>query len=312
MGLGFLADVLQSNLLRNLGLGLLLIGCAAQDLSGRSDDSVDSVMPGLSDSAPVVAASALLFETYAEQSSTVYVVTVPPNYTVGVDVRDTLQTVAAFANETGAEVVLNGGFFDPNNGKTTSYVVISGDAVADPAENERLVGNPNLAPYLEQILNRSAFRRYDCGGTQRYDIVRHNTPAPTGCTLVDAIGAGPQLLPRDTSLEEGFTAMDAQGRLVRDAIGSVQRNARSAVGLRADGTVLLVMVAQQAPTESGMTLAELAAFMQGLGVEQALNLDGGSSASLVVQGEAVYGRLTGEGQAVMRPVKSVLTVIPAD
>ncbi len=290
-----------------LGLGLLLAGCTrpiAQIVS-PVEPPVEPV--SVADAAePVV--TELMMETHETADATVFVVTVPTTYTVSVAASETLQTVETFATETGADVVLNAGFFDPVNGKTTSQIVVDGAVVADPADNERLVGNPNLAEYLDPILNRSEFRRYDCDGQPRYEIAPRNGDFPGGCTFVDAVGGGPQLLPQDTSLAEAFTDVDDNGQLVRDAIGSLQRNARSAVGLRSDGTVLLFMVAQREATGSGMTLAEFATFMQAQGVEQALNLDGGSSSSLVFEGEAVYGRLDAEGEPVRRPVKSVLVV----
>jgi exopolysaccharide biosynthesis protein len=44
------------------------------------------------------------------------------------------------------------------------------------------------------------------------------------------------------------------------------------------------------------------------GAVQALNLDGGSSATLVYDGAVYYGRLKGAGEVVQRPVKSILWV----
>ena len=142
----------------------------------------------------------------------------------------------------------------------------------------------------------------------------HSLSFPDGCTLHSSLGAGPQLLP-DTSQVEGFTDY-ADGRLIRDAIGSQQRNARSAIGIRRDGTLLWVMVAQTEPT-SGMTLAELAKFMKTtLGTEKALNLDGGSSSSLYAAAlmannngvYTYYGRLNQQMQQIQRPIKSVLLI----
>ncbi|MEM8807095.1 MAG: phosphodiester glycosidase family protein [Cyanobacteria bacterium P01_G01_bin.38] len=250
----------------------------------------------------------LLPETYEAANATVHMLTIPKEYTVSVAVSDQLQTVETFAERTGSIAVLNAGFFDPQNAQTTSHIMINGEAVADPADNERLVGNPDLAPYLDQILNRSEFRRYDCTGKPRYDITLHSASVPDGCALVDAIGAGPQLLPENTAYSEGFTDY-ADEVIIRDAIGTESRNARTAVGIKADGSVMWFMVAQNPGSGTGMTLDELAEFMQLWGVEKALNLDGGSSSSMVFEGTAYYGRLDAEGNAVERPVKSVLTVV---
>ncbi len=245
----------------------------------------------------------------------VYVLTIPPNEAVEVAISDGLKTVEEFAADTEAMAVLNGGFFDPNNGQTTSFMTVNGELVADPRNNRRLIDNPDLSVYMEQILNRSEFRRYACGGDIRYDIAFHNADAPNGCTIHSSLGAGPQLIP-DTSQVEGFTDY-ADGALMRDAIGTQQRNARSAIGLQENGTLLWVMVAQTGPT-GGMTLAELTEFMITLGAEKALNLDGGSSSSLYVAesftargvAQSYYGRLDQQGQKIQRPIKSVL-IIPS-
>ena len=189
----------------------------------------------------------------------VHVMTIPGNYPVEIAVSDVLKTVEEFATATGALAVLNGGFFDPKNAQTTSFIAINGTLVADPRHNPRLIDNPDLTVYIDQILNRSEFRRYNCAGRIRYDITAHNTSIPQGCELHSSLGAGPQLLPDDTSLAEGFIDY-ANNLLVRDAIGSQQRNARSAIGIQQDGTLVWLMVEQVAPN-GGMTLAELTDFM---------------------------------------------------
>lgn len=257
-----------------------------------------------------------VYETVSLPAATVHVVTIPDpvRYPVQVAVVDELARVDQIASqvcsgEGCAAAAINAGFFDPNNGLTTSYVIEDGALVADPNQNERLIGNSDLASYMGRILNRSEFRRYDCDGTPSYAITFHQAPMPTGCALVDAVGAGPQLLPQDTSVEEGFIDRTAR----RDALGSQSPNARSAVGLKADGSVVLVMVAQvPGVSPSGMTMGEVAAFMSDRGVTQALNLDGGSSSTLMYGGTTHYGRLNAAGELVQRPVKSILWVANPD
>jgi exopolysaccharide biosynthesis protein len=57
---------------------------------------------------------------------------------------------------------------------------------------------------------------------------------------------------------------------------------------------------------SGISLAELAKFLKTLGVEEGMNLDGGSSSSFYYQGKTYYGKLDKQRNPVKRPVKSVL------
>jgi Phosphodiester glycosidase len=204
---------------------------------------------------------------------------------------------------------MNAGFFDPVNHKTTSRVVIDHREVVSPRQNERLMNNPDLSSYLNAILDRSEFRQYRCGAATRYDITARSSPSPVGCELQQAIAGGPQLLPNNTAQQEGFTDYK-DGKLTRDAIGMTQSNARTAIGITAEGNVVWVMIAQKVNPSgaSGMTLAELAAFLKGVGVKQALNLDGGTSSSLYFNGQVHYGKLDTQGQSIPRAVKSMLVL----
>jgi hypothetical protein len=221
-------------------------------------------------------------------------------------ISPTLETIEQFAQREEAIAILNAGFFDPTNQKSTSYITLNRELIADPRQNERLMENPALLPYLDRILNRTEIRHYQCQQLERFDLARHLDPPPANCEIVDAIGGGPQLLPDLTLEQEGF--FDAQGEVIRDPLGSHQRNARTALGLMPDGDMLWVMVAQKPdlPGDSGMMLTELADFMKTLGVEKAVNLDGGSSSSLYYDGKAFYGRVNEQGERVERSVKSVL------
>jgi exopolysaccharide biosynthesis protein len=220
-------------------------------------------------------------------------------------ISEKVETVEEFARKHRAKAIANAGFFDPANQKSTSYVIISSQVVADPKENDRLVNNPNLKPYLSQILNRTEFRRYQCGQTNRYDIVLHNESTPAGCQLIDSIGAGPSLLPELTLVPEGFVD-ESNGR---DALGSKQPNARTAIGITPDGGIAIVMVAQKpSTTATGISLPALADLMKTLGVNKAMNLDGGSSSSLDYNGKTFYGKVNLVGKPIKRPVKSFLLV----
>lgn len=262
-------------------------------------------------SIPTVASSPPKTIRYFERTlpqSIAHILLIPANskFLVTPALSEKVGTVEEFAQKYRAVAILNAGFFDPVNQKSTSYIVVQGKLVADPKQNERLVNNPNLKPYLSQIFNRTEFRRYLCGQTVRYDIALHSQSPPAGCKLVDAVGAGPRLLPELTSVQEGF--VDNTNK--RDALGSNQPNARTAVGITRDGSLVLVMVAQKssAPANSGVSLPVLADLMKTLGADQAMNLDGGSSSSLYYKGKTFYGKVDLEGNSIKRRVKSVLLV----
>lgn len=284
-----------------ISLGIMLLSCQSQQPLDSSTYATKSPPPEIQ------------YQTHTFDRSTIHTLSIPPHggFLVTPAVESQLSNLATFLDKYQPIAIINGGFFDPNNQKTASYIILNGDLVADPSTNERLVNNPKLVPYIDKILNRSEFRRYQCNSKTRYDIVLHSEPIPEDCQLVDALGAGPMLLPEDNSFEEGFVDY-ANEQVIRDALGSQRPNARSAVGITPEGTIILAMVAQIAdyPANSGISLPNLATFLKTLGVEKAMNLDGGSSTSFSYQGVTIYGRVDTEGNYVQRPIKSVLMVIP--
>jgi hypothetical protein len=111
---------------------------------------------------------------------------------------------------------------------------------------------------------------------------RRDLPAePAG----DLLQAGPMLVAggvpsiRPGEDLEGFSAGSRQF----DSDISDGRYPRAALGLGPDEMIAVVSEGR-ADDEAGLTLAELATGMIGLGATEAINLDGGGSASLVVGG----------------------------
>ena len=252
---------------------------------------------------------AISYQTYPQPNSIIHVITIPhgSNYEIVPTATSELTTLKKFVLQSNAIAGINGGFFDPKNQETTSYILQQGKVLADPRNNIRLIENLKVQPYLGKILNRSEFRSYRCGKDINYDIALHSDPIPLGCQLQNALGAGPKILPLETSVQEGFVAYK-DGKVVRNAIGTTSRNARSAIAITKNQDILLVMVAQRSHKDSGMSLSELANFLSSLGVVRAMNLDGGSSSAISYQGQIIYGRLDRDGNDVKRSLKSVLLV----
>ncbi|UIE39439.1 phosphodiester glycosidase family protein [Leptodesmis sichuanensis] len=302
-------DKIRVRIFGFMGMGMLVVACS-QSLPLMSSSPTAQSPVSLS---PVVSPSPAKIEFKVERlpDSIVYTLHIPNQgqYLVTPGVANTIEPLASFVQTYGAIAAINGGFFDPKNQKSTSAAIVQARQVAKPEDNERLMTNPDLLPYLDKILNRSEFRQYRCGSQIVYDItLRQTLPAP-GCELESALGGGPQLLPDITLVQEGFQDI-SNGKVIRDSLASDRRNARSAIGITRDGAIVLVMVGQKpnAPTNSGMTLKELTHYLKSLKVQKAMNLDGGSSAALYYGGETIYGKVNESGEAVQRPVKSALLV----
>lgn len=251
-------------------------------------------------------------------SGTVYILTIPKDsrFKVVPLMTETLAGIESKAWQANKPIfIINGGYFDPNNRLTTSFVYLQGVLAGDPRLNTRLVDNPKLQPYLPSIFNRTEFRVYHCQGNgvsrTRYDITLHDAAPPAGCILRDAVGAGPALLPKMTEREEAFVDYNEQDKITRDPIGVCAKNARSALGLTSQGDVIIAMGAQDPanPKNSGFNLEDMATLLKARGAVKAIGLDGGSSSGILYQGKPYYGKFNANGTPVKRPVKSVLAVI---
>lgn len=69
------------------------------------------------------------------------------------------------------------------------------------------------------------------------------------------------------------------------AIGG--KNPRSAIGYTKDGTLIMVAVDGREGSSVGMTLMQLARFMKSIGCVEAMNLDGGGSTVMFINGKVV-------------------------
>ncbi len=87
-----------------------------------------------------------------------------------------------------------------------------------------------------------------------------------------------------------------------------ERHPRTAVGLRADGTWVFVVVDGRQPELSiGMDLRELSTLLLSLGCVDALNLDGGGSSTLFYQGKVVNSP---SDTTKDRPVSDAFVILP--
>ncbi|MGN6558728.1 MAG: phosphodiester glycosidase family protein [Solirubrobacterales bacterium] len=179
-------------------------------------------------------------------------------------------TVRQWCERTGAEHAIVGGFYMRPGGPALGDLWIDGRAL--PTE-------PFDAPWHEA---RACVHVHD--GEVRLVARRELGEAPRG----DLLHAGPMLVANGCSLLadgvdiEGFSA----GARQFDSDITAGRYPRAALGL--SGRELIAAVCDgRADDEAGLTMAELAAAMIELGARQAINLDGGGSASLVVGGVLV-------------------------
>ncbi len=116
-------------------------------------------------------------------------------------------------------------------------------------------------------------------------------------SIVHALGGGPRLV------RDGEISVPSDWEWFGGSF-SLRRTSRSAVGITKAGKVLLVAVEGGNRRNTGMHLVELAGLMRALGAVHAMNLDGGSSSTLVVGGQVVN-----RAERAQRGVASMLVVV---
>jgi hypothetical protein len=191
-------------------------------------------------------------------------------HTVRVVALDPVQPLAEWCAANGVGEALIGGF----------YVRADGTPLGDLRIDGRALASLPFDPPWDRV--RACVHSDDGEVCLRS---RGELPAEPGGDLLQA---GPLLVRAGAGLiepgvdSEGFSA----GARQFDSDITTGRYPRAALGLNA--TELIAVVCDgRTVTEAGLGLAELARTMIELGAEDAINLDGGGSASLVVGGELI-------------------------
>lgn len=167
---------------------------------------------------------------------------------------------------------------------------------AHTKEGDRLAFRFDAAPNVLTAGQTPAVLRGSLPG--RAAAVRGQRERGTWDDVTQAVGGGPWLV------KNGVTAVDGIEEGMNPTTFTNFRHPRTAVGLTAEGDLLLVAVDGRQAFSQGMTLPELGDYLRKIGAVQAINLDGGGSTSMVIGGVYVNGQSDGEP----RPVANALLV----
>lgn len=208
----------------------------------------------------------------------------------------TLTEVSVLAQRKNAYAAVNGSFFDMTHGNPVCYLRIDGVTLGENT------------PQKED----SVRRKYYQYATLLLDGGRPQLAVPDSSrlweeTLQDSnvMTAGPMLLRGGKEVAQRD-----------DRTFVTHRHNRTALGIRPDGTTLLVVVDGRFKHQAeGLTLPELQRVMRWLGCTEAINLDGGGSTTMYVHDRPHEGvvnypsdnrRHDHEGQ---RPVSNAILVL---
>lgn len=187
---------------------------------------------------------------------------------------------------TGTEVVVRGGRVTAVHDQAGSTPIPSDGFVVSTTGTARAWARATLRPRTRVAMSL-ALKSVDA------------TPGPNVWTTAeDVVGGGPMIV-------RGGRVDITDKREKMAPTFATTRHPRTAIGSMADGRAVMVVVDGRQPASVGMTLDELAHLMIELGAIEAMNLDGGGSTAMVVQGAVVNhpSDVTGE-----RPVSDAILV----
>lgn len=114
-----------------------------------------------------------------------------------------------------------------------------------------------------------------------------------------AVGGGPVLLQHGEVVITNNEEMKFSGKAILD------KHPRTAMGYTKDGKFIILVVQGRSESASGATLEQEATILKDLGCWEALNLDGGGSSCMLVNGKETIKPSDKEGQ---RPVPAVFII----
>ena len=229
---------------------------------------------------------------------------------------DGLSTPSQMGMESGASVIINGGYFTRGQNPVRHVGLLkSKNILLEPASNSVYREN------MKYNTNRGAFGINHDGSvdiawaTTRNDSIfswsfpfgnRPGNPATINYTfskywrVKEAIHAGPILIQN-----ENINVSSEEEVFFNTPVDGVQP--RSAIGYKKNGDVVMMVVDGRQVDSRGAYLKELAMLMRQFNCIEALNLDGGGSSSLVINGKLINNPI---GLKSQREVMSFIAVIP--
>lgn len=195
--------------------------------------------------------------------------------------RNVTATTSDIAESVDAILAINGDYY---GAQEKGYVIRNGKLYRSTASS----GSEDLVIYKDgsfEIINESE--------VTAEDLIAKGA--------VQTLSFGPALV------ENGKISVDSDDEVGR----AMASNPRTAIGIKSDGTYVFVVSDGRTDESEGLSLLQLAEFMENLGAETAYNLDGGGSSTMVFKGNIVNtptGGGIGNGSGSERKVSDIVYI----
>ncbi len=274
-----------------IGFSLLLVGSTAYILLDtfvleQRYQTVSSTASSTTSSTSTTASSTISVKTYTTNNTTIYVadIVLAEGQTIQSALADNTYgknitaTTSSMAESAGASLAINGDYY---GARSSGYVIRNGELLrstkaSDSQEDMVLWSDGTMTIITEG--DYTAQELLDKGAVQ-------------------VLSFGPGLI------IDGEISVDSN-----DEVGkAMASNPRTAVGYLGENHYILVVADGRTSASEGLSLLQLAEFMQTLGVSQAYNLDGGGSSTMYYDGEVINNPTT-NGSVAERKVSDILYV----
>ena len=255
--------------------------------SGITETAAVTALETSSVTSQVSSDSSITITTYRENNTNIYVADIrlqdlsalKTAFADGTYGRNIKEKTSAIAASAGATLAINGDFY---GAQESGYVIRNGILYRDTSagsDQEDLV-----------IYNDGTFGIINEGDTTAQELLDNGA--------YQVLSFGPALIENSTI---SVTENDEVGK-------AMASNPRTAIGIISPLHYVFVVSDGRTSESSGLSLDQLASFMQSLGVTTAYNLDGGGSSTMVYNGTVINKPTTNGNTIKERSVSDIVCI----
>ena len=201
------------------------------------------------------------------------------------DKEGSAQGTNSLAAEAGASAAINGSYFNMSTSTSTTALWLYGNEVTTTAADEfarvnGIIGFKDGTFSIESYTSSTTAATLASWG-KKYDCL---------------VAAGPIIRRKGVSMDANIGGEGFYGPHPRTMLGKC-----------ADGTVYMVVMEGRMDNATGFSMDNMVALAEDLGMTDAINLDGGGSSTLWVDGAGIINRLSG---GAVRNVPNIIIAVP--
>ena len=172
-----------------------------------------------------------------------------------------LATVSHFIKNTRAVVAINGNFFDMKNGGAVDFIKVDGKIINENRKSKS--GKRDFHQKAAVVIHKNKLFIHKWDGIEDWESKK--------------------LKSNNIMLNGPLLIYNHQQEVLDSNAFNNNRHPRTCVGVKDDGSIIMLVADGRNTNAAGLTLSELTKIMQWLGCKSAINFDGGGSSTLWIK-----------------------------